>query len=215
MLPSTAFGSLIEPAHNPLPDINAGYMAANYDAGTGELSVSGYADHYGDLNGPDIDDGWFSLTAKLTQSSATPMNVSDGTLSIDGTVEGGPSGSLLTGTVDRIGAQLVAAEHYVILDFTFNVTGGALAGDYRRYWRHDAACCTTLLRTVIRSSPAALRIVSAMLGRCGEVANTADTFCTVPEPSSAVLMLMSIVAGLAASVVRRSRTRRDECHTDV
>jgi len=208
LLPSAANGDLIDPVHNLLPDINTGYVSAEYNAGTGQLNVYGYAAHYGDANGPDIDDGWFTLSAKLTQSAATPMNVS-GDLSITGSVEGGPSGTLLTATVDRVGSQLVADQQYAIFDFAFHVTGGALASDF------GATGGTTVL-VHYEGSDGDVAFTGSFGDSFqygsppyGDGVNTADTYSTVPEPGSAALMLMSIITGLAASVLRRSWTRRN------
>ncbi len=143
------------------------------------------------------------------------MTVS-GSLEIDGTFEdGGPSGTLLTATGDRMGALIgtgSAGSNDAILDFTFHVTGGALAGDYGA----TGGTTVALYYSHSYSAPSKSDVAftgsfdSSFMYDYGRAFNTADTFATavVPEPNSAAVALLSIIAGWLFSVAHRSRMRR-------
>ena len=90
------------------------------------------------------------------------------------------------------------------MDFSFHVTDGSLAGDYGGV----GAVGGTILALYNSAGDTPFTSLEESFSYNGGT-NTNDTFSTVPEPGSAALMLMSIVAGLAASVLRRSWTRRN------
>jgi hypothetical protein len=208
-LPSAANGDLLFPGdHTPLPDINSAYLTATYDGSSGDLSVIGFQLSYNRAIGPasniPFDDyNLLTLTAKLSPSSGTPMDVADGSVVISGTVDD-LSGPLLTGIVDRVGSQPVAP-YGANLDFSFHITGGSLADAFGGI---GATACTAVnLWGDVSNGDVAFTgsfhdSFSYLAG-----ANTADTF-TVPEPGSAALVLISIIAGMAASASRRCWTRR-------
>ena len=101
-LPSTANGALAFPI-NPVsaPDVFSDFLMASYDATSGSLTVSGtycqesykHPDNtFSDIEMDDVN--LLSISATLTPSLDTPMNVSNGAITISGTVDGGPSGVL-------------------------------------------------------------------------------------------------------------------------
>jgi hypothetical protein len=213
MLPSAANGDLVFPTttHSAWPDICTLYTTVNYtyDAGSGNVSVQGWPWHYGDDSGPDITGGelWsFNISGTVSPSSGStgPLDVSDGLLTIYGSLTNGPDELLLSGTVDRMGVLDSVPGYLTEMDFSFHVTGGSLAG---AYGGNGALGGTTLALYASDGDTAFTSLEAGFSYNGGE--NTNDTFSPVPEPSSSALMLVSIVAGLATSMWRRFGTRRD------
>lgn len=207
--PGAAHGDLINPTSNITPDISSFDMVATYDAGSHTLTVTGCPQYYNASSGGSsnyvtaADDYSLAINAILTPSATTPTSAT-GSVSLYGSVTDGSTGLLLSGTVDGFGIDLHDAEGYALLDISFRVTGGELAGDF-------GPTAATLL-TVYYSADWGDTAFSDLENNfsyndiCNNVADTFST-TTTPEPGTAALLL-TMVAGVAASALRQSRKRR-------
>jgi hypothetical protein len=212
-LPSTANGDMVFPdtMHSAWPDICSLYTMVDYtyDAGSANVSVIGWPSHYGDASGPDISGSSdlysfnISGTVSPSSSSTAPLDVSDGILTVYGSLTSGPDELLLSGTVDRMGLLDSVPGYLTLMDFSFHVTGGSLAGDYGGV----GALGGTTLGLYAAGGDTPFTSLNAGFSY-DNGSNTNDTFSVVPEPSTSVLMLVSIVVGLASSMWRRFGTRR-------
>jgi hypothetical protein len=221
-LPSAAVGDVIGAAQG-LPDIFSADMMVNYDAASGTLTVFGCPQKY---NAPDaansyqfdpnvMDDFCFVIDASLpspTLPTAEGPKSATGSLMIYSEAGQDPAKLLLSGTIDTVGLLVNQADHYALIDFAFRVTGGSeeVVSDFGGL----GALGGTLITANYNSDPFVGDVEStgtfADSFSYNDICNNlADTFHTVPEPSSVILMLTAGLSGLAASVARRSWKRRD------
>lgn len=113
------------------PDIDSGWVSGGYSAGYFAAygvpqAFSTSTDSSQDIAG---DSPSFAIEMTLTDPSvATPMNAT-GTISIYGSVGGGPEGLLLSGAIEQFGASIdksIGAAS-VLFDIRFRVDSGSLA----------------------------------------------------------------------------------------
>ena len=109
------------------PDIVSGFIDVAYSAASDTLTASGFALELDDNGVPPtvpIDGGSFSLSATVNDAGTLLA----GSLTIGGTIPslGAVSGTLLTGTITKLGAEGATG----LVEFLLDVTGGDLASLY-------------------------------------------------------------------------------------
>lgn len=109
------------------PDIVSGFIDVAYSAASDTLTASGFALELDDDGTPPsvpIDAGSFSLSATVDDTGT----LLGGSLTIGGTIPslGAVSGTLLTGTITKLGADGATG----LVEFLLDVTGGDLASLY-------------------------------------------------------------------------------------
>jgi len=187
---------------------------ASYDPSSGIFSVTGTAGGYVDPAGDSVGitgSAAFTINANISNSGYLG---SGSTISVTGIINGGPeetllAGNLLTGPQGSPAGSAPVGSAYDYINwsdqlgegefdgtqfaFTFNVTDGALAGDFGG----------ANAQGVIELFPSALTPFGGWTTAYydGGGSGAADVF-PVPEPSSALLFLMG---GAVWSVARRCR----------
>lgn len=190
---SVTEGTLLNLIQRP-PDITSGFINVAYNAGTKVFSASGQAQAF-EINGaapPDytISSGSFSLTATISNAGV----MSSGSFTIGGTITalGANTGTLLTGNLNALGFPDVGGDP---IEFTFTPTGGDLSGYY-------AAGPGGIILT--STSFPSTRFT---IGFYNDGFGMADTFSGVPEPLTAVGLLMATCGvGLRARKLLRGRS---------
>jgi len=179
------------------PDLAALSLTADYEpssGSTGTLTVTGWPTTI-TMAGTDtadlIDNGTYNLIAVINKANGQPLS---GTLDIGGTVAGlASSGTLLTGQLSQFGFQDSGGD---IFEFTFNITGGDLA----KYYNSQAGVILTATGSAFDGS-FATRFAT------GASEAVSDNFTVVPEPTSLMLLLCSLVFALPFFVRQGRRNR--------
>ncbi len=181
------------------PDIFTGGILVQYNAASDSLTGVGTAGTF-DLDGVapaehNIAGGGFNLDVTVDAGGVA----SSGTLTITGTIAalGANSGTLLTGTIADFGFS--ATPGFDTLDFVFDVTGGDLGAAYFTdqigTWVHDTGFLGTF----------GSDFNNDFFGM-GFGMGTSDAF-HLPEPSSAVLLLLGLTGGFLMLAKRRFSCR--------
>lgn len=93
------------------------------------LSITNDGVNQTDIDPTTNNDQFFSANFFVDSSGGFVGGASDADLAIVGAIEGGASGTLLTGRITNFGFEDVGGP-MALFDFTFEVTGGELADDF-------------------------------------------------------------------------------------
>jgi hypothetical protein len=186
-----------------LPDVVSGLIDITYNAGTDVLSMSGVSLELDDDGSPpniglDVL-GTFVIDAEIDSSGnlvLSPTNASN-TITVTGEVGPYTSGTLITGDLTDFGWS--GGSSGMVLEFTFDVTGGDLAsvGGFGTF-DEGGVIVGTGSNTF---SSWASSWDNLFFGIPGTGSGTSDT-APIPEPSTALLLY----GGIAALALRSRRS---------
>jgi hypothetical protein len=203
---ASANAELVWPGPHPsYPDLNCMFGLINYTASTGELQMLAFTAGYNDPSGYASDSfpcEEVTVAATLSPSSLAPT-AANGAVAF---------GDLLTGTIVQagfaFGVEIIRPEDGSVyrqgaMDYEFVVTGGSLASDFGGLGATVATNITLYYDSNLDSFDVPFGPDGYACDFCLSDPNiVSDTF-SVPEPGTLGLAISTIVAGLAAFVVRR------------
>jgi hypothetical protein len=182
---------------NSFPDITTQFVTVSYVPGAGDTGLFGatgfaFGFKFSDDSPVEITNGLTVITAQLASSGNSVLS---GTIEISGSISAlsVPQGNLLTGTLLAFGFDGGSGDPF---DFIFEATGGSLLPFY--------GGMNSLFTTFLSSGTTNLSdFGSEFHNDFG--AGLANTATPVPEPSTALLLAVGLLATTGA--VRRSRER--------
>jgi hypothetical protein len=186
-------------ADTGVPDLAGSDLNVSYNHGTTVFQAKGYVSGYVTSGGDTLGVAGFSEDFNLTANISNAGDFLGGTFTATGDLEGGPGREVL------LTATLGAGAKGTIFDyssdggqfgFLFTVTGGSLAGDFGGLNAYGVM----ELFPWVYDSPTFSDWTSNFSNTGGGMADCFPT--TVPEPSSAVLLL---AVGALWSAVRSRR----------